>query len=125
MSDRAEQFFGEIGQHGCERLLEEATGTMRFELEHENGIEYWFLSISNANVEVSRDKRDADTVLHLNRTLFDRMTVGEANLYTAWVRNELRIQGDVRLARLFQRVLPGPRGSRHPRTLAPARRRQA
>jgi hypothetical protein len=78
----------------------------------------------NGDVQVSREKREADCVIRTDRALFDRFVTGEAHLYTAWVRNELRAEGDVRLGRLFERVLPGPPGAHHPRMFARERGRQ-
>lgn len=125
MSDPTAEFFDGLGHRGHERLLEEATGTIRFDLEHDHGVDRWFLVIRQGDIRVSREEREVDCVICTNRALFDRLAGGEAHIYTAWVRNELRVEGDVRLARLFQRVLPGPPSAHHPRMFARERRRQA
>jgi len=115
MSNATNRFFGELSQHGCERLLKKTSGTIRFDLEHENGIEYWLLSISNANVEVSRDKRDADTVIRTDTAFFERMIRGEAKPLTAWLRNDITSDGEFRFVVLLERLFPPPVGARHPR----------
>ncbi|WP_446215055.1 SCP2 sterol-binding domain-containing protein [Micromonospora sp. IBHARD004] len=125
MSDPAAEFFDRLGRRGHEPLLEEATGTTRFDLEHAHGVDHWLVTIMNGDLQVSREKSDADCVIRTDKALFGRFVSGEAHLYTAWVRNELRAEGDVRLARLFERVFPGPPGAHHPRGFARERGRQA
>lgn len=125
MSDPTATFFGELGRRSHERLLEAVTGTIRFDLATDHRTDCWFLAIRQGDVEIFREHRPADTVVHANRPLFDRLTSGEASSYTAWIRNEISIEGDLGLARLFQRILPGPPNARHPRTLASSRRRQS
>jgi putative sterol carrier protein len=121
MSDPTASFFDGLGRRGHERLLKEATGTIRFDLEHDHEVDSWFLVIRQGDLSVSRDEREPNCVVRASRALFDRLVTGHTHIYSAWVRNELRAEGDVRLARLFQRVLPGPPGARHPRTVADER----
>lgn len=125
MSDPTASFFDELSRRGHERLLRETTGTLRFDVEHDSEVESWFLGIRQGDLSVSRDKRAADCVVHASKSLFDRLVTGQTHIYSAWARNELRAEGELRLARLFQRVLPGPPGARHPRTFADERRRTA
>jgi hypothetical protein len=125
MSDPTAEFFARLGRRGHEPLLEEVTGTIRFDLEHERGIDRWFLVIRQGDLRVSPEEREADCVLHTTRTLFDRFVSGQEYVYAAWVRNELRAEGEVALGYLFQRVLPGPPGAHHPREFARERRRPA
>ena len=125
MSDPTATFFGELGRRGHERVLEAVTGTIRFDLESDHRTDCWFLAIRQGDVEIFREQRPADAVVRANRPLFDRVASGEASAFTAWIRNELSIEGDLGLARLFQRILPGPPGAHHPRTLAGAARRQS
>jgi SCP-2 sterol transfer family len=125
MPDRTTQFFDALSRRGHEPLLEEVTGTIRFDLEHDHGVDHWFLAISHGDVRVSREDRDADAVIRTTKALFDRLASGEVPIYAAWVRNELRALGDIRLGRLVERIMPGPPGAHHPRTFARERRQQA
>ena len=125
MSDSAASFFGELGRRGHERLLKEATGTIRFDLEHDHEVDSWFLAITQGDLRVSREPREAQCVMRGSTALFDRLVTGQTHIYSAWVRNELRVEGDVRLARLFQRVLPGPPSAHHPRRFVHERGRPA
>ncbi|WP_319460175.1 SCP2 sterol-binding domain-containing protein [Micromonospora sp. RTP1Z1] len=124
MSDPTAEFFDGLGRRGHEPLLQEATGTIRFDLEHDHGIDHWLVTINNGDIQVSREDREADSVVRADKGLFDRIVSGGENLYAAWVRNELRAVGDIRLARFIQRVFPGPPGAHHPRMFASERRRQ-
>jgi putative sterol carrier protein len=123
MSNPTASFFEALGRRGHEPLLKEATGTIRFDLDHEQGVDRWLVVLERGDVHVSREGGEADCLVHGSRALFDRIVSGESNLYTAWVRNGLRAAGDLRLARLVQRVMPGPTHAYHPREFAQARRR--
>jgi putative sterol carrier protein len=125
MSDLTASFFDELGRRGHELLLKEATGTIRFDLEHDHEVDHWLVEIRRGDLRISREEREADCVVHAPRPLFDRLVTGDTHIYSAWLRNELRAEGDVRLGRLFQRVLPGPPGAHHPRRFAVERKRPA
>ncbi|OKI51488.1 SCP2 sterol-binding domain-containing protein [Micromonospora sp. CB01531] len=125
MSNPTTSFFEGLGRRGHEALLEEATGTIRFDLTHEQGIDRWVLAIERGDFRVSRDEGEADCVVHSSRAAFDRIVSGQSQIYSAWVRNELRTEGDVRLARLVQRLMPGPPEAHHPRDFVRERRRAA
>ncbi|RQW95868.1 sterol-binding protein [Micromonospora globispora] len=125
MSDPTADFFEAIGRRGHERHLEEATGTIRFDLEHDHEVERWLLVIDRGDVRVSREEGPADCVVRSSRAAFDRIVTGRSHIYATWARNELRLEGDARLARLFQRLMPGPPGAHHPRDFAQERRRPA
>ncbi|MEH0846409.1 SCP2 sterol-binding domain-containing protein [Micromonospora sp. CPCC 205711] len=124
MSNPTASFFEALGRRGHEPLLKEATGTLRFDLAHDHEVDRWFLVIERGDVRVSRDEeREADCLVHGSRAVFDRIVSGRSHIYAAWVRNELRTEGDVRLARLLQRIMPGPPGAHHPREFARERKR--
>lgn len=123
MSDPTGEFFDRLARHGHERVLEEATGTVRFDIEHDHGVDHWHVTVNRGDIRVSREKRDADCVVHIKKALFDRIACGEAFIYTAWLRNELTAEGDLRLGRLFQRVMPPSRSAHHPRAFVGMRRR--
>lgn len=125
MSSPTADFFEDIGRRGHERLLTGVTGTVWFDLEHDHEVEGWFLAIKGGDIRVSREERPADCVVRGSRTAFDRVVSGKSHIYSAWVRNELRAEGDVRLARLLQRLMPGPTGAHHPREFVHERRRLA
>lgn len=122
MSNPTTRFFEALGRRGHETLVEEATATIRFDLTHEQGVDRWFLVIDRGNLRVSRDGGEADCVFHCSRAAFDRFVGGRSQIYSAWLRNELRTEGDVRLLRIAQRLMPGSPGAHHPRDFARERR---
>ncbi|MFR9781013.1 SCP2 sterol-binding domain-containing protein [Micromonospora sp. MS34] len=125
MSSPTANFFEALGRRGHERLLEEASGSIRFDLEHDHEVDRWLLMITRGDVRVSRGKGAADCVITGHRSTFDRIVTGRSHIYAAWVRNELKADGDVRLARFIQRLMPGPPGAHHPREFVRERRRPA
>jgi putative sterol carrier protein len=115
MSDATSTFFGELGRHGCERLLKKTSGTIRFDLGHDHEIDHWLVTINHGDVQVSRQEQDADTVIHADVTFFDRMIRGEARPLSAWLRNDITAEGDFRHIVLLERLFAPPPGARHPR----------
>lgn len=122
MSNPTTTFFETLGHRGHEALLEDATATMRFDLTHERGVDRWFVAIERGDLRVSRDGGEADCVFHGSRATFDRIVGGQSQIFPAWLRNEVRTEGDVRLIRLFGRLIPGAPGSHHPRDFGRERR---
>jgi putative sterol carrier protein len=120
VSGVTEAFFAELGRRGRERLLRKTTASIRFDIEHDGGLDHWLVAISDGHVEVSREVRDADTVIRTDRTFFERMTRGEAKPLPAWLRNDLTSEGSFRFIVLLERLFPPPPGARHPRAVARA-----
>jgi putative sterol carrier protein len=117
MSDTTEEFFDGIGRGGA-RLLRKTAGTIRFDLERDNHIDHWFVSIERGQVQVSREKREADCVIHTDEAFFARMACGEVEPVPAWLRNDFTIEGQPRFVILLERLFPGPPGGRRPHTFA-------
>ena len=118
MSDRTAEFFDGLNHRGHIPAFNAVTATIRLDLEHDHGVDHWFMTICRGTVHISRENRDADSVFRTGKELFDRIVAGEASPYAAWVRSEYTVTGEVRLARLFQRLLPGRPGAHHPREFA-------
>ena len=117
MSDPTAEFFDALGRRGHVRIFKQAAGTIRFDLtgERERETEHWFLEISHGDVSVSRDTHEADCIVRADRSLFDMIVTGETIMYAAWLRNQVVIEGNRRLSRLFELALPGPPGAHDPR----------
>ncbi|WBB68128.1 SCP2 sterol-binding domain-containing protein [Micromonospora sp. WMMD812] len=121
MSDATTRFFDELGRHGHERLLRRTSGTIRFDLEHDNGVDHWLVVIRGGAVQVSRGKHEADTVVRTDTAFFERMARGEAKPLSAWLRNDITSEGQFKHIVLLERLFPPPPGARHPRSMAPGR----
>ncbi|MGE5826859.1 MAG: SCP2 sterol-binding domain-containing protein [Micromonosporaceae bacterium] len=107
MADIAEEFFTRLGQRSPEPLLRRATGTIRFDLDNGDGTQRWFVAMAKGEVTVARRGTKADSVLHADKAIFERVLTGELNAMAAALRGAVRIEGDPELFVLFQRVLPG------------------
>ncbi|MDG4758990.1 SCP2 sterol-binding domain-containing protein [Micromonospora sp. WMMD710] len=101
-------------------LPETTTGTMRLDIRGNGCTDHWYLTIADQHVRVTRSADDADLVVRADRAVFDQLANGELPPGTAMLRNDLTVQGDIRLLMLLRRIFPGPRGARHPRELGRA-----
>jgi putative sterol carrier protein len=88
---------------------------VRFDLADGERTDHWLVTVVRGEASVSREGADADCVIRAGKELFDRMASGEANAMAAILRGELAVEGDLGLLILFQRLLPGPPSSSHPR----------
>lgn len=121
MSDATREFFDELGRRGHERLLRKTAGTIRFDLEHDHGIDHWLVVIRNGTVSVSKENRDADAVIRTDSALFDRMASGKVKPLPAWLRNDITSEGEFRFIVLLERLFAPPPDARHPRALTHGR----
>ncbi|SCL29007.1 SCP-2 sterol transfer family protein [Micromonospora rhizosphaerae] len=122
MSDPIGALFDGLARRAPERLLPKTRGTIRFELEGDDGVDVWHLTIADARVSVSREAREADTVIRTDLAFFARMARGEAKPLPAWLRNDITTEGQFRFIVLLERLFAAPPGARHPRLSAGGRR---
>ncbi|MFF5173573.1 SCP2 sterol-binding domain-containing protein [Micromonospora sp. NPDC000089] len=122
MADTVTRFFDDLARHGHERLLPKTSGTIRFDLRHGHTVDHWFVEFGGGAVRVTRDERDADTVIGADEDFFRRMALGEAKPLTAWLRNDITAEGQFRFVVILERLFPAPPGARHPRSLVRNRR---
>lgn len=120
MGEQTIAFFRDLDSRGHEQLLEGVSGTIRFELDGGRQPETWFLEIRHGDVGISRVAKGADCVVRARQELFDRIMTGDANTYSAWLRNDLTCEGELRLLSSLAKVFPGPVGARDPRPSARA-----
>jgi putative sterol carrier protein len=112
MADATAELFNELDRRGNDPRLHGATGTMRFDLGHDRGTDRWFVDIRKGDVSVSRKNAKADCVVRADRELFRKIASGETNVMVAVMRGEFHVEGNLELAALFQRLIPGRPGSR-------------
>jgi putative sterol carrier protein len=118
VSDATKEFFDQLSRSGNERLLKTTAGTIRFDLEHDHGIDHWLVTIADGDLRVSREDREADAVIHTDEAFFERMARGEAKPLPAWLRNDITSEGQFRLIVLLERLFPQPPSAHHPRAFA-------
>ena len=111
--DPTRSFFDDLVARGHEPLLQNDSGTLRFDLMDGRRVEHWYVSIDKGDINVSHDDAAADTILRTDRSVFDRIASGRMNALAAMLRGELVPEGDLSLLMAFQRFFPGP-----PRTRA-------
>ena len=110
--DPTRTFFDDLAARGHEPLLQNASGTLRFDLVEGRRVEHWYVTIDKGDVTVSHQDVAADSVLRTERSLFDQIASGRANAMAAMLRGVLVPEGSLSLLVLFQRLFPGPPASR-------------
>lgn len=125
MPDSTTEFFDKLGRRDCEPRLEWTEGTIRFDIREGQRIDRWLVRIARGILHVSRGERPADVIVAVDRAVFGRILEGQENVYAAWLRDELRLEGgNPTLFHSFWRfppLFPGPPGGHHPRSLVEAR----
>ncbi|MEH0844997.1 SCP2 sterol-binding domain-containing protein [Micromonospora sp. CPCC 205711] len=116
MATSAVEQLEQLGPERRPELPEAIPGTLRLDMREENGrTEHWYLTVHDQRVDVTRSAADAELVIRADREVFDRIAGGRTHLAAALLRNELTVQGDMRLLTLLRRIFPGPAEARHPR----------
>ena len=111
MTDAAARFFDDLARLGHEPLLERASGSVRFDLMHDETTDRWLVRIDKGDVSVSRRSGRADCTVQMEKALFAGLASGEVNAVTAVLRGAMAVNGDLKLLVMFQRLFPGPRES--------------
>jgi putative sterol carrier protein len=119
MADRAAGFFDELERQGHVPLMENVSGTIRFEVVDGKRSARWFVNIKKGDVSVSRQGSAADCLVRSDKRVAEGILAGEVNPFAALLRGEIHVEGDPELMVLFQRLLPGPVASRTPRAAEP------
>jgi putative sterol carrier protein len=110
-----DRFFQTLADRKHEELLEKVSGTLRFDLSHDEQTDHWMVTVKNGDVAVSRDDSDADSIVRMPKDLFDQLVVGRVNAFTALLRGQAAAKGNLELPVLLQRLLPGPPRGEQPR----------
>jgi putative sterol carrier protein len=111
-ADLADEFFRRLAERGHEPLLQNVSGTLRFDLVDGERVEHWHLTIKNGDVAVSHNDAEADAVVRTSKVLFEGMTAGRVNAMAAALRGAVVPRGNLALVVSFQRLFPGPAASR-------------
>jgi ubiquinone biosynthesis protein UbiJ len=124
MTDATTRFFDELARRGHERRLENASGSLRFDIANGRTTAHWLVSIDKGDVAVSRSGDAADCTILASRAVFDRLASRQASAVAAVLRGTLSIEGDWRLLVLFRRLLSGPSTTKSTTRLRSGRSRQ-
>jgi putative sterol carrier protein len=112
MTNPTTEFLEELGRRGYLNLFENTKGSLRLDLTHDGNTDNWLVEADNGRVRVSRSRADADCVIRSDRAFFDRIVTGEAHALSGLLRGMIEIEGDLHLALVLGRALPGPPQSR-------------
>ncbi|WJK42997.1 SCP2 sterol-binding domain-containing protein [Solwaraspora sp. WMMA2056] len=112
------EFFDRLGHKENAALLRQITGTVRFDLAHDEQVDYWLVTLNDGVATLSREHRDAECVLRTDGVIFEAMARGEINPMAAMLRGQILVLGDLRLLILIERMMPGPPGAHDPRAYA-------
>jgi putative sterol carrier protein len=99
-----DDFFAELGRRGHEPMLRRISGTIRFDLDHGGKSDHFTVTVAKGDLSVSRRNAAADTVIHTDRALFERMVTGRANASASMLRGLVGVSGDLELATLAPRL---------------------
>ncbi len=99
-------FFSELAERGFEPLLHMAHGTIAFALREDDRAHHWRVAIAHGDVRVARGRARADCAVDAPRELFVRLLTGDAHPWTAYLREEYAVSGDIGLLVAFERLLP-------------------
>ena len=108
------KFFEGLRDRGHEPLFANATATMRFDIDDDR----FYVTIDKGTVSVRNRGPKATCTVRCTRELFDQIADGRRNATAAALRGDIEIEGDPGVLLLFQRMLPGPQSSTHPRAEA-------
>lgn len=118
MTTSAAEMIGRLESGRHPDLPETTAGTVRLDARDDGRTEHWYLTIADQRVRVDRCADEADLVVRADRAVFDRIATGQLHPAAALGRNDLTVQGDIRLFMMLRRLFPGPPGARHPREAA-------
>ncbi|MGW5669131.1 SCP2 sterol-binding domain-containing protein [Micromonospora sp. NPDC003776] len=116
MGMSAAQYLAERVAGAHPDLPENTAGSLRLDVRDGSRTEHWFLLIDRQQVRVARSFDEAELVVRADRDVFDRIVDGHLHPAAALLRNDLTVQGNLRLLLALRRLFPGPPDARHPRT---------
>jgi putative sterol carrier protein len=109
MADVTTDFFQALASGGPHPQLENAKGTLRFDLKGtRKQTARWLVALENGSVTVSRRNAKADCIVRADKAVFDRVASGEQNAMAAFLRGAIEVDGDQALLLPFQRLFPAP-----------------
>lgn len=110
-SDPISEFFASLAAPGYIATFAGESATLRFDVTGRGKMQHWYVTISNGNVAVTRDNSPADAIVRIDRPHLEAIVLGQLNAQAAMLRQVLAVEGSMAALMMFQRCLPGPRGS--------------
>jgi hypothetical protein len=110
-ADPISEFFASLAAPGHIATFAGESATLRFDVTSGSKLQHWYVTINNGNVAVTRDDTAADVVVRIERPYLEDIVTGRLNAHAAMLRQVLSAEGNMAALMMFQRCLPGPRGS--------------
>jgi putative sterol carrier protein len=111
-----EVYFERLAASGYQPLLHRVTGTLRFDIDQNDGISHrWYVTIDYGHLTVRRDEDGratneaavpADCTLAADEGEFLRILSGQDSFAAAFVRGAITVKGDYTLAQNIRRFSP-------------------
>lgn len=110
-ADPVSQFFGGLTAPGQLATFAGQSATLRFDVGDDDGVPPWYVAVTRGEVAVSRSTGATDAVITIDRPYLEAIVTGRLNAQAAILRGLLTCGGSMAAFIMFQRCLPGPRGS--------------
>ena len=114
-ADPITDFFTSLTEPGHIATFEREFATLRFDVGDSPGVsagvEYWYVTVHDGDVTVTRQKSAADAIVRISRPYLEAIVTGRMNAQAANLRGLLTCEGSMAALMMFQRCLPGPPGS--------------
>ena len=110
-TDPISEFFASLTAPGQVPTFAGQSATLRFDVRADGQVQSWYIAVQNGDVAVSRQTGPADAIITIDRPHLEAIVTGRLNAQAAMLRGLLTCQGSMAALIMFQRCLPGPRGS--------------
>ena len=121
--DPVTTFFAGLAAAGHVPTFERNSATLRFDVidgghgggGHGDGghtaAGRWYVTVTDGDVTVSHKNGSADAIVRITRDHLGAIVTGRTNAQAAYLRGLFTCEGSMAAVLMFQRCLPGPRGS--------------
>lgn len=113
MPDPTEDFFNQLSRSRYQPQLARFTGSVRVDVSDDEQTDHWLLTVTQGTVAVSREERPADLVISAGREAFHRAVTAAAEIPAMFLRDELRLEGNLELVNVLRRLAAASPGH-HP-----------
>ena len=103
-ADPISEFFEGLAAPGCLDTFAGQSATVRFDVRDDRALQH-------CDVAVSQSSDEAEATVMVDRPHLEAMVTGRLNAQAALLRGLLTCEGSMAMLIMFQRCLPGPRGS--------------
>lgn len=78
--------------------------SIQFEIHKKQRTTHWCLELSSKNTELSKERQEKPNLeIITSEESYQRIAMGESSLFEAYLTGDLRVRGDIELARLIAR----------------------